>query len=70
MSTERRYAIPVEQVEWPIPGAFDTVFRWEYEDARDNYTAYLKVIHDGKDAEEARKALERLSKLSSEAPKQ
>src|SRR2546430_1186904 len=35
MSTERRYAIPVEQVEWPIPGAFDTVFRWEYEDARD-----------------------------------
>src|SRR5205823_7162665 len=36
MSTERRYAIPVEQVEWPIPGAFDTVFRWEYEDARDS----------------------------------
>src|SRR2546430_15016331 len=35
MSTERRYAIPVEQVEWPIAGAFDTVFRWEYDDARD-----------------------------------
>src|SRR5437867_6154491 len=35
MSTEGRYAIAVEQLEWPIPGQFDTVFRWEYEDARD-----------------------------------
>src|SRR5207249_12325852 len=35
MSTEGRYAIAVKQLEWPIPGQFDTVFRWEYEDARD-----------------------------------
>src|SRR5438128_2485435 len=35
MSTEGRYAIAVEQLEWPVPGQFDTVFRWEYEDARD-----------------------------------
>ncbi len=41
----------------------------EYEDARDNYAAYLKIIHDGKDADEARKAIERLSKEIGEAPK-
>src|SRR5207244_314422 len=35
MGTEGRYAIAVEQLEWPVPGQFDTVFRWEYEDARD-----------------------------------
>src|SRR6184192_3835433 len=35
MSTEGRYAIAVEQLEWPVPGQFDTVFRWEYEEARD-----------------------------------
>src|SRR5438067_3909187 len=35
MSTEGRYAIAVDQLEWQIPGQFDTVFRWEYEDARD-----------------------------------
>ncbi len=41
----------------------------EFEDARDNYAAFLKIIHDGKDADEARKALERLSKQIGEAPK-
>src|SRR5437870_4054079 len=35
MSTEGRYAIAVDRLEWPIPGKFDTVFRWEYEDARE-----------------------------------
>src|SRR5439155_2492306 len=35
MSTQGRYAIAVNQLEWPVPGQFDTVFRWEYEDARD-----------------------------------
>jgi len=31
MSTEQRYARPVEGLEWPVPGRFDTVFEWEYE---------------------------------------
>lgn len=33
-----------------------------YEDARDNYVAYLKIIPKGKEADEARKALDRLPK--------
>jgi hypothetical protein len=32
MSSVDRYAVPVDQVEWSIPGAFATVFEWEYED--------------------------------------
>jgi hypothetical protein len=35
MTTARRYAIPVDRSEWQIPGQFDTVFQWEYEDGRD-----------------------------------
>ena len=35
MTTNRRYAIPVEDSTWAVRNAFDTVFRWEYEDARD-----------------------------------
>ena len=31
MSTEQRYARPVEGLEWPVSGQFDTVFEWEYE---------------------------------------
>jgi hypothetical protein len=31
MASIDRYARPVEQVEWEIPGAFPTVFEWEYE---------------------------------------
>ena len=31
MSTEQRYARPIDGLEWPVPGAFDTVFEWEYE---------------------------------------
>ncbi|WP_187148967.1 tetratricopeptide repeat protein [Candidatus Korobacter versatilis] len=41
----------------------------EVEDARDNYAAYLKIIHEGKDADEARKAIERLTKEIGEGPK-
>jgi tetratricopeptide (TPR) repeat protein len=41
-----------------------------YEDARDNYTAYLKIVPKGKDADEARKALERMPKDSSSTAKQ
>jgi len=32
MASVDRYAVPVDHVEWAIPGAFDTVFEWEYED--------------------------------------
>ena len=35
MSTQRRYAMPVDQVEWKVPNQFETTFKWEYDDARD-----------------------------------
>lgn len=41
----------------------------KYDDARDNYTAYLKIIPQGKTAEEARKALDRMPKESGAAVK-
>ena len=41
----------------------------KYDDARDNYEAYLKIIHDGKDADEARKALARMPKAEDAAQK-
>jgi 1,2-phenylacetyl-CoA epoxidase catalytic subunit len=31
MSSVDRYARPLEEVEWEIPGAFSTMFEWEYE---------------------------------------
>jgi len=31
MSTEQRYARPVEELQWPVAGQFDTLFEWEYE---------------------------------------
>jgi hypothetical protein len=34
MTTTNRYAIPITQSEWKIPGGFETTFKWEYEDAR------------------------------------
>ncbi len=36
----------------------------KYDDARDNYEALLKIIHEGKEADEAKQALQRLSKSS------
>ncbi len=36
MSTQQRYARPVERDEWKIPGGFDTTFKWEYEDGVDS----------------------------------
>lgn len=42
----------------------------KYDDARDNYTAYLKIIPQGKNADLARKALERMPKESGSAEKQ
>ncbi len=41
----------------------------EYADARDSYAAFLKIIHEGKDADEARAALERLAKLAGDEVK-
>ena len=35
MSSLDRYAIPITDKEWSIPGTFDTTFRWEYEDTRE-----------------------------------
>ncbi len=40
-----------------------------FDDARDYYISYLKIIPEGKTAEEARKALEHLPKESSAEPK-
>lgn len=42
----------------------------QFEDARDNYQAYLKIISQGKDADEARKALERMPNSNGTAAKQ
>lgn len=41
-----------------------------FDDARDNYAAYLKIIPKGKEADEARRALERMPKESGAAAKQ
>src|SRR6266571_2132178 len=45
MTTQRRYAIPLEESAWEVPSAFDTVFRWEYEDGRD---ALMNLYEKGK----------------------
>src|ERR1051325_5759351 len=45
MTTQRRYAIPVEESTWQVPNAFETVFRWEYEDGRD---ALMNLYEKGK----------------------
>src|SRR5213593_1884683 len=45
MTTHRRYAIPVEGSTWQVPNAFETVFRWEYEDGRD---ALMSLYEKGK----------------------
>ena len=43
MTTERRYARPAEENEWKISAQFETVFKWEYEDARQSLvTLYEK----------------------------
>ncbi len=35
MSTQNRYARPVGEPQWAVPGQFETVFKWEYADCRD-----------------------------------
>src|SRR4051812_2928443 len=39
MTTERRYALPVDQTNWRIGGEAETIFRWEYDDGRDELLA-------------------------------
>ena len=45
MSTRQRYAIPVDADEWAVPGNFDTVFKWEYQEGSD---ALRKLYEKGK----------------------
>src|SRR5512146_1020572 len=45
MTTELRYALPVDQTNWTIGGQSETVLRWEYEDGRD---ALLALYDKGK----------------------
>jgi hypothetical protein len=45
MSTQSRYTGPAEESEWRVPGTFDTVFEWEYENGRE---ALLKLYEKGK----------------------
>ncbi|HEV8437932.1 MAG TPA: ferritin-like domain-containing protein [Methylomirabilota bacterium] len=45
MTTAARYARPVADTEWTVPGRFDTVFRWEYEDGREGL---LNLYEKGK----------------------
>lgn len=45
MTTSRRYAFPLDQIEWDVPGQFDTTFKWEYEDTRDSL---MKLYEKGK----------------------
>ncbi len=39
MTTEFRYALPVEQTNWSLNGQTETIFRWEYDDGRDGLLA-------------------------------
>src|SRR5881397_1557116 len=45
MTTNRRYAIPLEDSTWEVPNAFDTVFRWEYLEGR---PALVNLYEKGK----------------------
>ena len=45
MTTQQRYAMPVDPNEAIIPGQFDSLMRWEYEDGRDSL---LNLYEKGK----------------------
>jgi len=45
MSTQHRYARPTDELQWNIPGSFETVFKWEYANGRD---ALTKLYEKGK----------------------
>jgi hypothetical protein len=42
VATRDRYAYSIDESRWDIPGAFDTTFRWEYEDSRDKLSSLYK----------------------------
>ena len=46
MSTKSRYAIPVQEERWEVPGAFCTNFHWEYESDR---KLMMNLYKKGKD---------------------
>jgi para-aminobenzoate N-oxygenase AurF len=46
MSTQQRYAIPVDPNEWRIPSRFDSLVRWEYDDGR---ASLLNLYEKGKE---------------------
>jgi hypothetical protein len=46
MTTQQRYAIPVNPTEAIIPGQYDSLMRWEYEDGR---ASLLKLYEKGKE---------------------
>ena len=46
MTTEQRYAMPVDPPEWIIPSRFDSLMRWEYEDGR---ASLLNLYEKGKE---------------------
>ena len=45
MTTQRIYALPVEQTQWKFDGATDIQFNWEYDDGAD---ALLELYEKGK----------------------
>jgi para-aminobenzoate N-oxygenase AurF len=45
MTTENRYAYSLDELEWKIPGQFDTTFEWEYDAGND---ALLRLYEKGK----------------------
>lgn len=45
MSTKDRYVRPMESMEWKLGQAYDTTFRWEYQDGRDKL---LNLYEKGK----------------------
>ena len=52
MGSQRIYTLPVEQTEWSVGGSFETVFNWEYDEARDRLiTLYSKGKQKQWDAE-------------------
>jgi hypothetical protein len=46
VTTQDRYAFPIGEPRWDVPGAFDTTFRWEYQDGTDTL---LNLYAKGKD---------------------
>ncbi len=52
MSSESRYPFAIDSTQWDVPGAFDTTFRWEYEEGRPGLLAlYSKGKRQQWDAE-------------------